>query len=805
MRTAAITELSALSIDDATFRLLAENLPAFCWIANGDGYIVWYNRRWHEYCGTKPEHIEGWDWQSVHDPILLPAIMERWTLSIATGEPFEMTFPLRGANGLFRPFLTRVQPVCDVTGKVARWFGVNTEISEQRAIEEALREASIRNEVLAAEQATILGQLAEGVIVTNREGRIVSINEAARQLHGVELLGVMLDEYSDTHHRLTQDGQPRPPRELPLARAVLDGESIIDSRWHIRRPDGSQVLVIGSAKPVHRADGEIAGAVLMMRDDTERRAAEQALLELTVVLELRVEERDRTWRNSQDLLLIVSLDGVFQAANPAWMHILGWQPGEVVGRSYLDFIHPDDQASSQGMLAAAAIEKLPRHENRYRHKDGSYRWVSWMASLEGSLIYASGRDVTAEREAAEALAEAEGQLRQSQKMEAIGQLTGGIAHDFNNLLQGISGSLELIRTRAAQGRTAEIGRYVETAIGSANRAAALIQLLLAFGRRQMLDPKPIDMNQMVCGMEELFSRTIGPSIQVETRLATALWATLCDPNQLESALLNLVINARDAMPDGGHLIIETANIVFPDRRVTPRDIAFPDRRGAPSRAPWTNVPPGNYVVLSVADTGTGMTADVLARAFDPFFTTKPLGQGTGLGLSMIHGFVEQSGGQVRLHSEEGQGTRVSIYLPRYLGATHGEAEADAAAGLPAASAVVLVVGDEPPVRMVVVDALSDLGYTVLEAGDGRAGLSILESSARVDLLLTDVGLPGGMNGRQLADASRQWRPDLKVLFMTGYADSVVIGNGLLGQGMQVMTKPFKLDALAAKVQGIMDG
>jgi len=796
LRTTTITKLSALSIDDATFRLLVENLPAFCWIADSDGYIVWYNRRWHEYCGTTPEQMEGWGWQSVHDPVLLPVVMERWMLSITTGKPFEMIFPLRGADGLFRPFLTRVQPVCDATNKAMRWFGVNIEISEQRAIEEALREAGIRNEVLAAEQAAILGQLAEGVIVTNREGRIVSINEAARRLHGVELLGVTLDEYSDTYHRLTQDGQPRPPRELSLARAVLHGETITDSRWHIRRPNGSEVLVIGGAKPVRSANGEIVGAALTMRDDTERRAAEQALLELTVVLELRVEERDRTWRNSQDLLLIVGPDGVFQAANPAWAHILGWQPIEVVGRSRLDFIHPDDHASSQDVLVETAIEKLPRYENRYRHKDGSYRWVSWIASPEKNVIYASGRDITAEKETAEALAQTEEQLRQSQKMEAIGQLTGGIAHDFNNLLQGISGSLELVRTRVAQGRTAELGRYVETAIGSANRAAALTHRLLAFARRQTLDPKPTSLNQLVDGMEELFSRTVGVSIQVETKLTDEPWTTLCDPNQLENALLNLVINARDAMPDGGQLVIETTNTVIPDRRRAPRD------------EPRANVPPGHYVVLSVTDTGTGMAPDVLTRAFDPFFTTKPLGQGTGLGLSMIHGFVQQSGGHVHLRSEKGQGTRVTIYLSRHLEATHGEAEADAdaAAGLPGAtSAVVLVVGDEPPVRMVVVDALSDLGYTVLEAGDGCAGLSILESTARIDLLLTDVGLPGGMNGRQLADASRQRRPDLKVLFMTGYADSVVVGNGSLEQGMQVMTKPFALDALAAKVQMFING
>ncbi|MDQ2804298.1 MAG: ATP-binding protein [Pseudomonadota bacterium] len=405
------------------------------------------------------------------------------------------------------------------------------------------------------------------------------------------------------------------------------------------------------------------------------------------------------------------------------------------------------------------------------------------------LTMANAR-LEAEAEERERVEEA---LRQSQKMEAVGQLTGGIAHDFNNLLQGISGSLELMRTRAAQGRTGELGRYIEAAIGSASRAATLTHSLLAFSRRQTLDPKPTNVNELVGGMAELFRRTVGPSIEVETSLAGEPWPILCDPNQLESALLNLVINARDAMPDGGHLLIETANTVLRDRR------------GAPREQPAQDVPPGDYVSLSVADTGMGMAPSVAARVFDPFFTTKPIGQGTGLGLSMIYGFVQQSGGHVRLRSEEGQGTTVAIYLPRHLGAGVGVVEADATAGLPAApaSGVVLLVEDEPDVRMIVSDLLSDLGYTVLEAENGQAGLRIVESGAHIDLLLTDVGLPGSMNGRQLADASRQRRPSLKVLFITGYAESVAGNDGQMEMGMQVMTKPFAMHALAARVQDII--
>ncbi len=431
-----------------------------------------------------------------------------------------------------------------------------------------------------------------------------------------------------------------------------------------------------------------------------------------------------------------------------------------------------------------------------KHAEGALRrsnqaLAASVAERTDELSEANAR-LEAEAEERERVEDA---LRQAQKMEAVGQLTGGLAHDFNNLLTGISGSLELMRLRADQGRTAEVSRYIDVATASANRAAALIHRLLAFSRRQTLEPRPIEANRLVSGMVELFRRTVGPGIWVETRLAQGLWPISCDPNQLESALLNLVINARDAMPDGGHVLIETTNTILPDRR------------GPPRERPSSGVPAGDYVALSTIDDGSGMAAEVIARAFDPFFTTKPIGQGTGLGLSMIYGFVQQSGGHVRLRSTEGQGTTVTIYLPRYLGALGGDVEAGAVTRLPmaAANAVVLLVEDEPDVRMIIVDVLSDLGYTVLEAADGRAGLQILEMDSRVDLLVTDVGLPGGMNGRQLADAARQRRPGLKVLFVTGYAESAALGSGQMEPGMQVMTKPFAVGALAARVQGIISG
>jgi CheY-like chemotaxis protein len=377
-------------------------------------------------------------------------------------------------------------------------------------------------------------------------------------------------------------------------------------------------------------------------------------------------------------------------------------------------------------------------------------------------------------------------------MEAVGQLTGGIAHDFNNLLAAISGSLELLQRRVESGRFDGLQRYTAAAMTAAQRAASLTQRLLAFARRQPLDPKRVEGNRLVADMEDLLRRTLGPGMELEIVLAGGLWPTLCDANQLESAILNLAINARDAMPDGGRLTIETGN-------------AFLDE--AYARSQGGEVKPGQYVMISITDTGTGMPADVMARVFDPFFTTKPIGQGTGLGLSMLYGFVKQSGGHVRVYSELGQGTTFRLYLPRHRG---GGDEAEAAVSTAAmvsnqaeTGQTILVVDDEPTVRMLVTETLQDLGYAALEAADGFTAQTILDGAGRIDLLVTDVGLPG-LNGRQLAEAARRARPGLKVLYITGYAHNAAIGNGgLLDPGMEIITKPFALDTLAAKIREMM--
>ncbi|KQT52286.1 MULTISPECIES: PAS domain-containing sensor histidine kinase [unclassified Aureimonas] len=587
----------------------------------------------------------------------------------------------------------------------------------------------------------------------------------------------------------------------PIIDAAFEGRSqrFVDLPWTLDTDRGVRDTWWSfSYSRVLDGNGEVAGLFIFTNETTARVLADQALLEsqgqlrtanetLERLVEERTTERDLMWTASPDLMVVIDGEGMLHRANPAWTQLLGYGPDELVGRHVNEFVLPDDHQETVDAYVLAAAGGSPRIVNRYRHKDGSVRYIAWAAIPNGDVTFAFGRDVTEEKERGEALRLAEEALRQSQKMEAVGQLTGGLAHDFNNLLAGISGSLDMMQTRIGQGRIDELDRYMVGAQGAAKRAAALTHRLLAFSRRQTLEPKPTDVNRLISGMEDLIRRTVGPQIIVEAIATAGLWPALVDPNQLENALLNLCINARDAMPNGGRIAIETANRWLDDRTARERDL-----------------PPGPYLSMCVSDTGTGMSADVVERAFDPFFTTKPIGVGTGLGLSMIYGFGRQSGGQVRIDSEVGAGTMVCIYLPR-----HHEEEAHEPETAPAPirsdnrGRSVLVVDDEPLVRMLVVDAVQDLGFMAIEAGDGPQALQILRSDVAIDLLVTDVGLPNGMNGRQVADAARELRADLKVLFVTGYAENAVLSHGHLDPGMQVVTKPFDMTILSNRIQGMV--
>jgi PAS domain S-box-containing protein len=691
------------------------------------------------------------------------------------------------------------------------------------ALNEDLRRS---NRALAASEAALIEsqhRLASlfamktlGVMFWGPEFGLTEVNDAFLAMTGYsrqEALGLTWQELTP------EEFHPVSLRAVEEMKAT--GEVTPYEKQYFRK-DGSRWWGLFAARKV---DGEVLEVVL---DVTDRRQVQEALREREEQLRLIVEgARDYA-------ILTTDPQGRIIQWSPGAEAVFGWTAEEVLGQSGALIFTPEDREKgrpAEEMIIALEQGVAPDvrwhvrrdgsrafiegHMTALRRPDGELRGFlkigqdvteRWTAEEQLRQSEAALRDLNETLEAqvdartaelhravealhAEALdrAQAEEALRQAQKMEAVGQLTGGLAHDFNNLLTGIIGSLDLMHTRATQGRYSDLDRYLAAARGAADRAAALTHRLLAFSRRQALDPKPTNLNVLVQGMAELLRRTIGPHITLEVTGVPDLWTTLCDPNQQENALLNLCINARDAMPDGGRLVIETNNIQLGRAQAKALDIS-----------------PGPYVFLRVTDTGSGMPPEVIARAFDPFFTTKPLGQGTGLGLSMVYGFARQSGGQVQIDSRPGQGTSVAIYLPRH----EGRAESGAAEGpvpsTPQAGAneAVLVVDDEPTVRMLVGEVLRELGYSTIEAADGASGLRILQSQAQVDLLVTDVGLPGGIDGRQLADRARATRPALKVLFITGYAGGAAIGA--LEPGMQLMTKPFAMKALASRIRDMLE-
>ncbi len=701
-------------------------------------------------------------------------------------------------------------PVLDESGQPAGVIAIVIETTERVLAERDLK----RSEALERENAQrVQLALAAGAIIGTwfwdlPTGRI-KVDEAFARAFGLDPalghIGLSVDQVVATVHP-----DDKPGLAAAMEEAIGRGGAYAH-QYRVRRADGRYYWIEANGRVDHSLDGtplSFPGVLIDVEDrravEAERDRAAAALRALTETLEQRVEERTRELREAQDFtrLALTSVGGVgawtydaasgryFCSAPIADLYGVDARQG-AAGISRQDLlvnVHPEDLPQLRALLMNE-LEEGGDFELQYRiqHPDGRTRWL---LSRGHTYVDETGRptrrlgvgvEVTKQRELEE-------QLRQSQKMEAVGQLTGGLAHDFNNLLTGIIGSLELLGTRVMQGRYTDLNRYIGAAQGAAGRAAALTHRLLAFSRRQTLDPKPTDVNRLIGGMEELIRRTVGPSVVIEVVGAAGLWPTLVDPPQLESALLNLCINARDAMPDGGRLTIETANRWLDQRAALDRDLQ-----------------PGQYISLCVSDTGTGMTPEVIAKAFDPFFTTKPLGQGTGLGLSMIYGFVRQSGGQARIYSEPDQGAMVCLYLPRHLGDAEAAKATPDLTGAPRAErgGTVLVVDDEPTVRMLVMEVLEDLGYAAIEAADGASGLHVLQSDARVDLLVTDVGLPGGMNGRQMADAARIGHPDLKVLFITGYAENAVVGNGLLDHGMHVMTKPFALEALASRIRELI--
>jgi PAS domain S-box-containing protein len=578
--------------------------------------------------------------------------------------------------------------------------------------------------------------------------------------------------------------------------------------FRVTHPDGSVHWIAGKGEITRDLGGQAKYVAGVYYDISERKALEARFLALNESLEARIADRARqlaataaqleeTERRFHLLIDAVTDYAIFMldtagnvvSWNPGAERIKGYSSAEIIGQHFSRFYTADDRQKALPRTALATAERTGKYEAEgWRcRKDGT----TFIASVVINAIRdASGRllgfakitrDIT-EKKATEE------QLRQAQKMEAVGQLTGGVAHDFNNLLTVIMGNLEhLDRVLPAAQPT---HRIISAALRGASRAAMLTHRLLAFSRRQPLEPEVLSVNKLVAGMSDLMRRTLGEAIQIEAVLARGLWPTLADSNQLENALINLAINARDAMPEGGKLTIETANTHLDEAYARMHD----------------EVQPGQYVGIFVTDTGIGMAPDTVAQAFEPFFTTKEIGQGTGLGLSQVYGFIKQSGGHVTIYSEVGEGTTVKLYLPRYRGAEDVVDERLEIHELPQGrSELVLVVEDDPDVRDYTVEMVGDLGYSVLSAPDGASALRLLDSNREVSLLFTDVGLPGGMNGRQLAEQALRRQPRLKVLYTTGYARNAIVHRGRLDRGVEVVFKPFTYSDLATKIRQVLEG
>ncbi|MHC3748790.1 PAS domain-containing protein [Stutzerimonas stutzeri] len=817
MRLRAALEERAIGDTEVRYRLAAKATNDAVWDWDLDSDHVLWNDALEQAYGHPLASIEcTGDWWLAH---IHPDDRGRIDASIHAVLDGGQTawndeYRFRRVDGSYAEILDRGHVIRDEHGRAVRMIGAMLDLTRVRAAEAALRQSEERFSAIlqTIEAAFAIVQVKFDADDRPVDYQFVEVNPAFERQTGVDLHGKWVTEFApelerfwfDAYGHVAKTGEP----------ASFESYAQAFGRWF-------DVRAVRVGAP---ADRRIA---ILFNDVTQRHDAEDRL---------RVSE-SLARENVQRVQLALAAGAIIGTWNwdlrtdrftvdEGFARGFGLDPA--LGRERLSLeqiitsVHPEDRPG----LIAAIDEVIARggayaHQYRVRRADGRYYWIEANGrvdhSPEGIALSFPGvlidvedrRSIEAERDRATAalralndtlelrvaertaeLIHAEEKLRQSQKMEAVGQLTGGLAHDFNNLLAGISGALDLMGMRIAQGRLNDIDKYMLAAQSAAKRAAALTHRLLAFSRRQTLDPRPLDVNLLVEGVTELIQRTVGPSILVETVSAPDLWPASVDASQLENAILNLCINSRDAMPDGGRIIIETANQWLDAEAALANDL-----------------PAGEYLSLTVTDTGTGMAPGVIAKAFDPFFTTKPIGEGTGLGLSMIYGFAKQSGGQVRISSELGKGTSMCIHLPRY----HGEAGASTAAPAQSAAALtgscgtILIVDDEPTVRLLLTDVLGDLGYTLIEAADSLTGLKLLQSDVGIDLLITDVGLPGGMNGRQMADAGREVRPGLKTLFITGYAESAALGNSSLGAGMQVLTKPFSIDILATRVLELLRG
>lgn len=735
-----------------------------------DGYARIAGGRHPQLLGSKVR--EGWPEVREFNDNVMKVVMAGKTLSYVDQE---LTLHRSGIPEQVWMNLD-YSPIVTENGDVVGVLAVVIETSVKVKTESALRESE-------AKFRTFAQAMPHHVWTAPTDGRLDWFNQRVYEYSGAREGELDGEGWASIIH----------PDDIPSVverwAAALAERVEYEVEFRIRRHDGAYRWHLVRAVPIRNEHGEVARWIGSNTDIEEQKTTAQALVSLNATLEeqisVRTAERDRIWRLSKDIMLVADFNARLTAVNPAFTSTLGWREQDVVGTSFLDFVHPEDvqpTIDQVGSLSSGA--HVFRFENRYRRKDGTYCTLSWTAVPDAQFIHAIGRDITAELEHAEAMRQTEAALQQAQKMETIGKLTGGVAHDFNNLLQVISGNLQLM---AADVQAMPIvRRRVENALAGVERGAKLASSLLSFARKQPLEPKVIKVGRLITGIEDMLRRSLGEEIDMETVVSGGLWSTSVDIAQLENAILNLAINARDAMDGRGKLTIEVNNALL--------DAAY--------CATHPDVAPGQYVAVAVSDTGSGMTPEVMRQAFEPFFSTKAEGKGTGLGLSMVYGLVKQSGGHIKIYSEIGEGTTIKLYLPRSRDAedTYVPLETHPVVG---GSETVLVVEDDEAVRATAVDMLTTLGYRVLKANDASAALTVIDSGVHIDLLFTDVVMPGPLRSPELARKAKERLPALAVLFTSGYTENAIVHGGRLDRGVELIGKPYAKESLARKIRHVL--
>jgi two-component system, cell cycle sensor histidine kinase and response regulator CckA len=747
----------AVAESEGQFRTLANAIPQLCWIANADGWIFWYNERWYEYTGTTPKQMEGWSWQSVHDPKELPTVLERWRASIATGEPFDMVFPLRGADGLFRPFLTRVMPVRGSEGKVVRWFGTNTDISEQRKIEQALRESEER--LRLAQQVARVGTFEWDI----QKG----VDHWTPELEAI--YGLPPGGFDGTHRAWEQLVHPldRPEAVRRVEQSLETGA--FEGEWRVIRPDGAVRWLFGRGWAFRDESGRPLRLIGVNIDITERKQAEEAAQQKTELINL-----------SHDAVISANPNRVITTWNKGAEETYGWTEAEAVGNVLHRFL------GTESSVSIADIDRMLLRDGRWDGELGHMRRDGKPVIVESRQVlrrnetgHPAGileinRDITDRKRL-------EDQFRQAQKLEGIGRLAGGVAHDFNNLLTVISGYAQMaLDDMEAQHPLRD---SMEEILKSADRATGLTRQLLVFSRRQVSEPKNIVLNDLVRDFEKMLRRLIGEDVRLVLSLDPAAGVLHADAGQIEQVMLNLAVNARDAMPNGGTLSIETSRLLVDE------DFA----------RMHMSVPIGPHVMLVVSDTGSGMSPDVKAHLFEPFFTTKEPGKGTGLGLSTVYGIVKQSEGSIWVYSEPGRGSAFKIIFPAVE--TEIASVPSEPPTFPSGDETILIAEDEPGIRGFVRQVLERHGYTVLEASNGREALDLARiHTGPIHLVIADVVMPE-VGGPELASRFEAEHPGIPVLFVSGYSNREV---QLEEMGAGYVQKPFTSSTLLNQVRQALD-